>query len=423
MVTTPHWVFAVNATLSTLSVGGGIGIAIGWALSPQRQALRQKLVLGLGVTDLLQATVTLAGNGLELSGDSYTSNSHGCRASGFLYQTCVVANAAWTLVIALTTYITLVHPFSSAAAFLERPVAFPLVSLAVLLLGIVPSIPAIIVYDMVDAGGVCWLPAGTTAANLYLFIPRAATLVLVILLYFRLFLFFGTRDLRLLGTDAEADDEEAGHRGSKRLSMASLSTKLSSWAPRRSSDGSRASLPAANKGHRGPISAPLSPIPGSPPIAFSQPFDGHDSSRPQHHSVPIAFPSPRASPVGTTASTLDLDASPHPPKRPSSVVFPHSSVPEDGSPQADGSRTPKPLTPRQMNKRLATLMGVYPIAYCVLVALAIARLIQSISRGNAPAHPALRYISAFLIFSQGMVDAILYLVISIAFKRWTRRGG
>ncbi|GAA5859638.1 hypothetical protein JCM8547_006174 [Rhodosporidiobolus lusitaniae] len=424
----PRWVFTVNATLSTLSVCGGLGIAVGYALSAQRRALRQKLVLGLGLTDLLQGAVTLGGNALELQGHKFIQNSSGCLASGFLYQTCVICGAAWTLSIALTTYITLVHPFSSATAALEHRFAFPVIALVVLLIGIAPSIPVTIVYDLVDFGGICWLPSGTIEGNLMLFVPRAFTLVLVILLYLRLFIFFRTRDLEHLDTTTEyGEDEEDVRRGSKRLSMASLGGRLSDWkfGGRRSSEASRQSLtPPGILSPAVPTSAPLSPIPGSPNIAFTTPFSPPSGSTGSaaSHAVAISFPpsreSPRASPTQSVQSTF----SPPPPVH--KANFPHrvSLTGVDPPVHEPSVRRKRPLSPRQVNRRLSLLMAAYPLAYACLVSVAVARLIQSFSRGNQPAEEGLRYGSAFLIYSQGAIDGLLFVVVSVAFKRWTSKG-
>ncbi|GAA5834884.1 hypothetical protein JCM11251_002053 [Rhodosporidiobolus azoricus] len=443
MVTTPRWVYAVNVTLSTLSVCGGSAIFVGWWLAPenQKRSLRPLLILALGLTDMLQGAVVLAGNARGLAGHGYAPNSSGCLASGFLYQTAVISVATWTLVIALTTYITLVHPFSRATALLEHRFAFPTIVICVLLIGIIPSIPVTVIYDMVDAGGVCWLPFGTIPANLMLFIPRATVLLLTILLYLRLFIFFRTRDTKLLDTTMDHEEEDAvDRRLSNRLSLASI--RLSNWNNRRSSDGTRVS-PVAGNGPLSPTPAPLSPIPGSPPtpaIAFSAPFSGPTSSSAAHHSVSISFPPSRESPTHSVESTPLPDdySSPTMPatassKRPSSVAFPaRFSAVGDESPPAEpktsrlsvsgrGGRVRKPLSPRQLNKRLSLLMMVYPAAYVLLVAVACARLIQSFSRGGAAADPDLRYASIFLIYSQGAIDGILFVVVAVVFRRWSRR--
>lgn len=391
-------------------------------------------------------------------------------------QTCVISSAAWTLVIALTTYITLCHPFSPAAAKIEHRFAFPCIAVVVLLLGVVPSIATTVIYDMVDAGGICWLPSGTIQANLMLFVPRATTLVLVIGLYLRLFLFFRTRDMEAFDTTTEYDnDEDAARRGSKRLSMASL--RLSNWrrssdVSRRTSNGPTGALPPSGfLSPKSPSSAPLSPIPGSPTtqfspgspaIVFNTSFGPNSSQdrNPPSQSVSISFPEP-GSPTASHddssrrgsapdsvshkhSSSLPPNSSapfepiasdfhtPPPPKRPNSAAFPArfsvgtiggggGGAAGDGTPPSE-KRKRRPLSPRQVNRRLAVLMMVYPAAYCLLVAVAIARLIQSFSRGNAAAAPALRYTSAFLIFLQGAIDGMLFVFVSFVFKRWTRRG-
>lgn len=46
----PRWALAVDCTLSALSVVGGLAIIVGYICASQKQHLRLKLILGLGVT-------------------------------------------------------------------------------------------------------------------------------------------------------------------------------------------------------------------------------------------------------------------------------------------------------------------------------------------------------------------------------------
>mgnify|MGYP006876463674 CR=1 FL=1 len=46
----PRWALAVDLVVSALSVLGGLAIVVGYLCAPQKQHLRMKLILGLGVT-------------------------------------------------------------------------------------------------------------------------------------------------------------------------------------------------------------------------------------------------------------------------------------------------------------------------------------------------------------------------------------
>lgn len=46
----PRWALAVDLVVSALSVIGGLAIVVGYLHAPQKQHLRLKLILGLGVT-------------------------------------------------------------------------------------------------------------------------------------------------------------------------------------------------------------------------------------------------------------------------------------------------------------------------------------------------------------------------------------
>ncbi|BGP36518.1 hypothetical protein JCM10450v2_000415 [Rhodotorula kratochvilovae] len=429
----PTWAAAVQASLSTLSVLGGLAIAVLWTRSPQRGHLRQLLVLGLGLTD----------------------------------QTCVIASACWSLAIAITTYTTLVHPFSRLTAAFETRGAFPTIAAIVLFVSIVPSIPITAVYKMINAGGLCWLEPGTRRAQLTLFVPRATALLLVICLYTRLFIFFRRRDTGLLDSSLDENSDPEVHAG-KRLSVANVSARLASWHSRRSSDTLHHPPPQHTR------SAPLAAVPGSP-VRFNESFPSRSraggdadleagvgkpsasTSKPRHplsptlsdarnerqHSVTVSFSGLDATdPASSGGSTPDLSgggggssSGPSPgaegsgastrTKRPSSAGFParlsvSSSARGGGGPSSQPGRGGRPLSPRQLSKRLSLLMAVFPLAYAALVAVSIARLIQEMST-NARAPTGLLFTARFLIMSQGAIDGLLFVFVQVAFRWWCRR--
>ncbi|GAA5903260.1 hypothetical protein JCM8208_002256 [Rhodotorula glutinis] len=494
VASTPVWASGTSLALSALSAVGGAAIAVGWLLSAQRSHLRQKLILGLGLTDFTQGVTTLIGSALQLSGNPYRTNSPACNGSGFIYQACVIANACWTLVIAATTYITLVHPFSKCTAKLDSPYAFGATAAVVLVLALVPSIAITAEYDMVNQGGLCWLKTGTRSAQLTLFVPRATALVVVISLYTRLFIFFRRRDVGLLDSssdrrdgDANEDDDVDALEGRKRLSVASLSARLAAWNRRRSSDTVYTPAPQHTR------SMALEAIPASP-IQFTQSFPSRSRDPPPPHDPDLlaADPAPRPFPTTTTPPLSSSFADPvelRGERKPSTVSFggldPHSSDESTAADGGPGSRSgdsppsggaPAPpsstrskrlssagssafpaklsrgggggidsrrgtgmgsqphqhsgtgggggrrmsLSPRQINKRLSMLMAVFPLAYCALVAVAVARLIQELSTSKRPS-TALSWASRFLINSIGAIDGILFVFVQQAFKWWIKR--
>lgn len=46
----PRWALAVDLVVSALSVIGGLAIVVGYLCAPQKQHLRMKLILALGIT-------------------------------------------------------------------------------------------------------------------------------------------------------------------------------------------------------------------------------------------------------------------------------------------------------------------------------------------------------------------------------------
>lgn len=294
---------------------------------------------------------------------------------------------------------------------------------------------------MTDAGGVCFLKPGTQAGNLVLFVPRAATLAAVICLYLALFIFFRRRNMKLLDmstNDGEVEEHDA--RDPQGMSLSSVRGRLVAWS-RGQSELENGGAPATEKAaHR-----PLATIPASP-VAFSQPFDlaapslhpfpesAGPSAPPSQHQFDTHLPCrERRQPSSVTVVDSDQAHLDHDVQSPDHVTAPSkphfkrlsSHAFSSARPSPSGAATPertayRPLSPRQLNKRLSLLMALYPLAYACLVAVSIARLIQQLATKQSPS-TGLTWTSRYLIFSQGLVDGILYVVVQLAFRVWTRR--
>ncbi|ORY80198.1 hypothetical protein BCR35DRAFT_91190 [Leucosporidium creatinivorum] len=426
----------VNLVITSLSFLGGSGIVVGYfrgAAGGQR--LRQRLVLGLGICDMIQALDVLIGSSLHLSGRRFPTNSPGCNAIGFIYQTCVVVSAAWTLTIAVITYSTLVRPMSRLTMAIESPRAFYWIWAIVWSLGLIPAIFGTIFFAMVDVGGICWYQNGSIQSKIMIFIPRAIALLGVIGLYSSLFIFFRRRDMSLLATTSNGTQDEEQSPGDRRLSLANVSQKLTNWG-RRTSSTQQATIRTNhtyNSAHDSPtspniLSPPLSPIPQSPrPDLLSRPSQ----------SVIITLPpsrSQRGEESDSAASTgefPEIASFSGPPPTSKTVTPKRGSVPgteeqvqlatyrNGGGVAAAPIPTVKRLSPRQVNKRLSLLMMLYPLAYLLLFSVSVGRLIATLIT-SAPTHPVLTNISRWLVFGQGLVDGILYFVIEYLFRRSTR---
>lgn len=273
-------------------------------------------------------------------------------------------------------------------------------------MSIAPSIAVTVVYPMKDAAGVCWLAPNTLASKLELFIPRAAVLAVVILLYLRMFIFFRRRDLHLLDTSSNSHAVESTHH--KRFSLARLASRRSRVETHPLSQTSTNGFPAA-----APPIRRLSAAPTIPAVDEESPPPEDGETPPEQvrkdSAATVSFSDHDTVPFGAAAQPMSLPRLPKvetPPLAPAPIPTPPRNV---------------PLSPRQMNKRLSILMMAYPVAYSALVAVSVARLIQQFATGGR-ANPGLLYSSRFLIFSQGLVDGILYLAIQTAFRYWTRRG-
>jgi hypothetical protein len=318
------------------------------------------------------------------------------------------------------------HPRSKSTGFLDSTYAFPLIAGICVLIAIAPSIALTVVYRVEDAAGVCWLPATSLAAKLELFIPRALVLVIVIVLYVRMFIFFRTRDMHLLDTGSNSDSQPAnGNR------LSSFRGRFTSSKNR--NEGARMSELSTN-GQQGTETPTrhLSVIPASPvPEAAPEVENDSDASDPlsqtrKNSAATVSSSEHEHEPSGMGLSPSAITLEPIP-ARTSANSTPLPRLSKHGASSFPAGRPPPgapphvPLSPRQLNKRLSLLMACYPVAYSALVAVSLARLIQQFVTGRR-ANPGLLYASRILIFSQGAVDGVLYYAIQAAFKYWTRSG-
>ncbi|GAA5899308.1 uncharacterized protein JCM6883_005178 [Sporobolomyces salmoneus] len=416
-----------DCAISALSLVGSISILLGFAFSSQRHHIRQKVVCALGVIDMVQAADTLAGSINELRGMPFVTNSPACNASGFFYQFSTFGSACLTLIISGITFASLAHPLSSVTARLEHRFTFPIIVAITFLFSFIPAIALTATFDLVDVRGVCWFRPNTNASNLSIFIPRAFVLVCVILLYSRLLIFFQRRDMKLFGSGSNSmsqtgegsDEAENGAKTSKRFSVV-LPRRMSSWT-RRSSAGSNAQKSDVTLMKGAPSTNPavhaLAPIPASPnpeprldTAPFSNPFpvplpeDSHSESSSSPDSDleggrSTVKDSRRPSVQLSTLSQFRIDDTAA--RGQDEILQPHTE---------NRRKSRGQLSPRQVNRRLSVLLMLYPLAYTLLIAVSLARLIQQLATRSNPA-PALSNISRWLIYSQGMIDGLLFVVI------------
>jgi len=347
-----------------------------------------------------------------------------------------IGSACFTLIIALITFLSLAHPLSTITASLEHRFTFPIIAIAVFLISFVPTLPLSLIYDLVDVRGVCWFVPNTNASNLVIFVPRAFVLVCVIVLYTRLLIFFQRRDMKLFGSNSmsqtgEVSDEadEGEQTRSKRFSVV-LPRRMSNWTRRssnvsntRNSESTMVKGPAVSV-QQGPPTTTilLDPTSPHPTPAYSPHALSTIPASPTPADVAsFTYPFPASYPDNSTSSSPDLEnflpSSTNDSRRPSDQpsALSHFKIDETSSAQ-DRQARPKikrrrgPLSPRQVNRRLSVLLMLYPLAYALLIAVSLARLIKQLATHSAPS-PALSNISRWLIYSQGLIDGLLFTVI------------
>ncbi|KAK4055251.1 hypothetical protein OIV83_000533 [Microbotryomycetes sp. JL201] len=388
----------VNTVICGLSFLGGAGIVLGYFFTTAvgGNRLRQRVVLGLGIADLIQAIVII---------------------TAFLYQTTTVVNSAWTATIALITFMTLVYPLSPLTAAFEHHLAVYIVWGIVWMLGIVPAVFGAIFFDSVDStGGICWYRNGSLQSKLMIFVPRAVALSSVIVLYGSLFIYLRRRDLSLLhmSSDSVVDPDNDADANGRRLSLVRVGERFNAWRRRSSTT------------HVGSISEHLQSrgVGGSegpwPPRRPSQ-----DRTRGSFIHIGLndngdSSSNDESAPSSEFADLPARDTRPTAVKRGSTTFEDNIRMSQPASHRASVQLPRiKRLSARQINRRLSLLMMLYPIAYLLLFSVSVGRLISQLV-SSKPAHPALTNISRWLVFGQGFVDGALYFVIEYLFRRSTR---
>ncbi|SGY35207.1 BQ5605_C002g01740 [Microbotryum silenes-dioicae] len=429
--------FPVILSTHPQSLLGSASIIIGYivSFSSGQNRLRQRIVLGLGVVDFIVALTVVVGTSLSLSGRTLGTNSAACDTFGFFYQACTIVSAVWTVMIALVTYTTLVHPLSTFTTALEkRGASWVLLGLAYAI-GIAPSIvgavssPIIygiqIVWNMVDLGGICFYDPRSLEAKIMLFIPRGIAMLMTIGIYIALFIFFQRRDLSIfentMSSIADEEEEESaivdpgfGRRFSSLVSCNPRSSDMTqirrhSLAPlpeehlstQRPSVGSEDTTVAPSTRDSSAIIIAL------PPSSASH--SANDCS-PDNEQVPFDRPIPSTklqTPVCAEASMLN----------PNYRFGSQSEAAE--SPIQTPDKVPRKLSARQLNRRLSLLMSLYPLAYLVLFSVSVARVITQLVTKDFVT-PEFAKVSRWLVLAQGFVDGILYLVIELLFRRSVR---
>lgn len=288
---------------------------------------------------------------------------------------------------------------------------------------------------------------------------------------------FAKRDLSLLTSDSshsqtETGAEPEGGRYSRRLS--SVGSKLADWSRRKSSFAlpHRGHSDSSSPGGLSPIPPSEASLPNSPAFtspaahtalpmggthtSFSVSFPGRETRTDEAEQLaemrapvmafnghggevtasPGQMESGREWPTPTPTTSSPPTAYRAAPKRASFMVDQLQSagsfaleVPRrvTGLVSHPGSfslsrkqRGLKPLSPRQLNRRLSILMSLYPIAYLILFSVSVARLAYQLARPGVPVNPGLVIASRLLVYGQGLLDGVIYFFIEWVFKRMTK---
>lgn len=152
-----------------------------------------RLVQSLIVSDLLMGIVGLVGCIQQLSGNELKKDSVECDGLGVSFVAIIFSQHLWTLSLAFTTFMILLHPLSSITIFLEKywywnwPIVWA-ISFAI-------SVVGYVLYGYGPTGGICYYQDDSGLfGELIQFLPRAIVFVVIAGLYGKLYVFLKRPD-------------------------------------------------------------------------------------------------------------------------------------------------------------------------------------------------------------------------------------
>ncbi|KAH8919003.1 family A G protein-coupled receptor-like protein [Atractiella rhizophila] len=467
----------IDAVLSALSLAGS-GFMISSFLLAKHHRSRRQIIFGLAVSDFFHALSVFAPTVATLARNGWTMPAGAaCTVSGYTYQVFVLASAFWTLLVAICTYYLLSNPFSIVCELLHDGRKY--VPFLWLLIYVFCFVYAGIGWGLYGyspvGGGICNYGVNSGwYGTLALFVPRTIIFLLVISIYVYLFCFFRRRanNFNEEGNTAVAAAKlnkgytppTSGANDNKNclfdpsytlantsshpdITMGEISIERldSNASGVRDARDSQATLvdgavdPQLKAGKVEWSDNLLNKRQGSPFPSTSNlnpsPYQRVAVSQSTFSPLPIiarltssSILAPQrptltalslTSTVGATMSLASTVEQPVIQRRRTDYAldFGGRAQPENvnGAEKERRGSHEKRLTAMEVNRRVSLLMILYPVAYLVIFSVSLAKMIYELAWDHN-----LHYLSAiarFLIFSQGLIDAVIYVGVEAAFKK------
>lgn len=154
---------------------------------------RMRLVQSLIVSDLMMGITGLIGCIQQLAGHPLVKDSVECDGLGVTFVAIVFSQHLWTLALAFTTFMILIHPLSNTTILLEKYWYWNW--LIVWSISFAVSVVGYVLYGYGPTGGICYYQDDSGLfGELIQFLPRGVVFVTIAILYGKLYVFLKRPD-------------------------------------------------------------------------------------------------------------------------------------------------------------------------------------------------------------------------------------
>ncbi|EKD00262.1 hypothetical protein A1Q2_05439 [Trichosporon asahii var. asahii CBS 8904] len=190
------WVVAVDIVILILTTIGSLiilGNTLRNELRGRGSTTRMRLVQSLIVSDLMMGITGLIGCIQQLAGHPLVKDSVECDGLGVTFTAIVFSQHLWTLALAFTTFMILIHPLSNTTILLEKYWYWNW--LFVWAISFAVSVVGYVLYGYGPTGGICYYQDDSGLfGELIQFLPRGVVFVVIAILYGKLYVFLKRPD-------------------------------------------------------------------------------------------------------------------------------------------------------------------------------------------------------------------------------------
>ncbi|KAK0702381.1 G protein-coupled glucose receptor regulating Gpa2-domain-containing protein [Lasiosphaeris hirsuta] len=198
----------VIVVVSILSLLGGAWMVASFFAFSNLRSFRHQLILGLAISDSVMALNFLLSSSMNVGGRWIGAPEQAgfCTFNGFMTQVFVIQTDYWVFIIAIYTYFVLTDQKRCSTWIQEHPLVPWIVPW---FLSLVWASVGLGVTGYGDIGAWCWFTSDEVRL-LVNFVPRWAIIVIMFLMYARLYFVLFRAHLRLVSLEASESGEPSG---------------------------------------------------------------------------------------------------------------------------------------------------------------------------------------------------------------------